>query len=92
MPRVRWSKRALGDVSAIRQRFTNKKRAKTTGVRLFEIATHLEQHPELGRAGVVAGTRELVVGGTPYIVVYVVDDARSEVVVVCVVDGRSDWK
>jgi toxin ParE1/3/4 len=32
----------------------------------------LEEHPRRGRPGRVAGTRELVVPGTPYVVVYTV--------------------
>jgi toxin ParE1/3/4 len=31
---------------------------------------YLERHPALGRAGRLPGTRELVVSGTPFIVVY----------------------
>jgi toxin ParE1/3/4 len=30
----------------------------------------LSTHPEIGRAGRIDGTRELIVSGTPYIVVY----------------------
>jgi toxin ParE1/3/4 len=33
---------------------------------------HLADHPHRGRPGRVAGTRELVVPGTPYMVVYTV--------------------
>jgi toxin ParE1/3/4 len=59
---------------------------------LFGIAVHLEEHPELGRAGEIAGTRELVVSGTPYILVYEISDDGSDVSVLNVIDGRSDWK
>ena len=31
---------------------------------------HLPDHPALGRPGRLAGTRELVISGTPFIVVY----------------------
>ena len=92
MSRVTWSRRALSDINTIRRRFTNKDRAKATGRRLFEIASHLEQHPELGRVGVVPGTRELIVGGTPYVIIYAVSDDQADVAVLGVVDGRSDWR
>jgi plasmid stabilization system protein ParE len=31
---------------------------------------YLADHPDLGRAGRVRGTRELLIAGTPYIVAY----------------------
>jgi len=38
--------------------------------RIGDAVRHLEDHPSMGRAGRVPGTRELVVSGTPYIVPY----------------------
>lgn len=38
--------------------------------RIVAVVEVLRNHPHLGRAGADAGFRELVVGGTPYIVVY----------------------
>ncbi len=40
---------------------------------------HLARHPGLGRTGRVAGTRELVVPGTPYIIPYRVREGSVEV-------------
>ncbi|MHB8622973.1 MAG: type II toxin-antitoxin system RelE/ParE family toxin [Sulfuricaulis sp.] len=40
------------------------------GQRVLEAVEYLGQHPALGRAGRVRGTRELVISGTPFIVVY----------------------
>ena len=36
----------------------------------------LRNHPRLGRAGAEPGIRELVIGNTPYIVLYHVQDER----------------
>jgi hypothetical protein len=36
----------------------------------------LENHPRLGRAGTEPGIRELIIGGTPYIVLYRVSGQR----------------
>jgi toxin ParE1/3/4 len=44
----------------------------------------LESFPLIGRAGHAPGTRELVIGGLPYIAVYRVDDKADEAVVIAV--------
>jgi toxin ParE1/3/4 len=38
--------------------------------RIVSVVAALRTHPNLGGAGVEPGTRELVIGGTPYIVIY----------------------
>ncbi|MEO8726964.1 MAG: type II toxin-antitoxin system RelE/ParE family toxin [Acidobacteriaceae bacterium] len=38
--------------------------------RILNALENLEGHPMMGRRGRVSGTRELVLNGTPYIVVY----------------------
>ena len=40
----------------------------------------LRDHPGLGRPGRVAGTRELVVSGLPYVIPYRVKSGRIEIV------------
>ena len=40
----------------------------------------LRDHPGLGRPGRVAGTRELVVNGLPYVIPYRVKSGRIEIV------------
>jgi len=49
----------------------------------------LADHPAMARAGRVAGTRELVVVGTPYVVVYRVE--ASAVVVLRILHGAQRW-
>lgn len=47
--------------------------------RLITRAASLADYAEQGRAGRVKGTRELVVSGTPFILVYRVRPARIEI-------------
>jgi toxin ParE1/3/4 len=47
--------------------------------RLRAAATNLREHPQMGRAGRVEETRELVVPGTTYILPYRVRDGRVEI-------------
>lgn len=49
---------------------------------IYEAASSLKQFPEVGRAGKVSGTRELVVKSSPYIIVYRI---RAERVVISAV-------
>jgi len=49
----------------------------------------LAAYPNSARAGRVAGTRELVVGGTPYIVVYRVE--QRAVLILRVLHGVQRW-
>jgi toxin ParE1/3/4 len=39
-------------------------------MRMVALAEALKEHPYLGRAGSEPGVRELVVGGTPYLIFY----------------------
>ena len=47
-----------------------------------------DEFAHMGRPGVVAGTRELI--EYPYIIVYQVDDALREVIVLSIVHGAQD--
>ena len=46
--------------------------------------------PDFGRTGTVPGTREVVIGGLPYIVIYRVDAEREIVVVLAVFHTAQD--
>jgi toxin ParE1/3/4 len=50
----------------------------------------LRVFPLLGRAGVRDNTRELVVTGTPYVVVYRADS--DAIYILAVYHGATDWK
>ena len=56
--------------------------AHRTVVAILNAVEILKQFPASGRAGRVAGTRELVISGTPYIVPYRVRDDTVELLLV----------
>ena len=51
----------------------NPSAARRVGARIQEVLDLLNEFPFAGRVGVLEGTREMVVPGLPYIVVYRVD-------------------
>jgi toxin ParE1/3/4 len=52
------------------------KAAERLAMRIVAVVEALKNHPYLGRAGAEPGIRELVIGGTPYIVLYRVQSRR----------------
>jgi toxin ParE1/3/4 len=57
--------------------------------RIFDRTDQLTAHPQIGRAGRVSGTRELVISQTPFIVAYRQREARIEVL--AVIHGARRW-
>ena len=50
--------------------------AERLAIRIVAVVEALRNHPYLGRVGAEPGIRELVIGGTPYIVLYRVQGHR----------------
>ena len=74
--RIVWSEDALEDLQSLRDFIgrDSPKAARETALRIVTaVETLLPPHPDIGRPGRVAGTRELVVAQTPYIVPYRMD-------------------
>lgn len=69
---VIWSRRALAHLAEIRRYVALDKPEAATrlAARIVAVVAALREHPHLGRAGPLPGTRELVIGRTPYIVIY----------------------
>lgn len=69
---VRWTTAALSDLDEAHDYIAedDELAADSVAQRLTDAVSYLEDHPTLGRAGRLRGTRELVVSGTPFIVVY----------------------
>lgn len=79
--RVKWLNRALENLDAeaayIAQE--NPKAARECVVHILNSVQQLTQHPQIGRAGRVFGTRELVITHYSYIVPYRIKDDTVEV-------------
>lgn len=89
--RVRWLARALHDLEDIADYTARDNPAAALRMvdRVEECTTGLEDYPERGRTGRAHGTRELVVTGTPYLVVYRL--SASTVDVLRVLHGAQQW-
>jgi toxin ParE1/3/4 len=57
--------------------------------KVLEAVKRLPENPGMGKAGRVAKTRELVVAGTPYIVIYRVKGNRLEIL--RIFHGARQW-
>ncbi len=86
-----WSPRAIEHLAHLRAYIArdNPKAANRIASVLLEAAERLAELPNLGRPGRVAGTRELVVPGTPYLIPYRLRGDRLEVI--AVFHGRQKW-
>ena len=60
--------------------------AERLAIRIVAVVESLRNHPRLGRVGAEPGIRELVIGGTPYIVMYRV--LRRRVVISTIWHGK----
>jgi toxin ParE1/3/4 len=78
---VVWTRPALRDLEAIGDYIArdNRRAADRVVNRIRDRTRELTNYPLLGRAGRVAGTRELVIPNTRFIVVYRVGDNRIEI-------------
>ena len=70
--RVRWLRVALANLEAEADYIGEDSPAAARRVvqRIFRAANLLKKNPAMGRPGRVAGTREVVVAGTPYVLPY----------------------
>jgi toxin ParE1/3/4 len=74
--RLRWTPQAEGDLKDIIDYITqdNPLAAVEVGDEIERQVSLLSDHPAMGRPGRIPNTRELVIAGLPYIVVYRVDE------------------
>ena len=73
--RLRYTARARLHLDAIAEYIAerNPDAARRVGIRIREMIDLLTSFPMMGRVGVLAGTREMVVPGLPYVIVYRID-------------------
>ena len=89
--RLVWSRYAERDADAIEEHIAQDRPATAVEVRdQIELQIRrLKDFPEMGRKGRVRGTRELVIAGLPWIVVYRVTGDTIEVA--RVLHGAQQW-
>ena len=77
---VKWLRNAAKNLNSATEYIAddNTKVAREFFIHTIESVNKLVQYPELGRAGRVPGTRELVIFGYPYIVPYRIKDGNVE--------------
>ena len=87
---LRWRLSAVNDLTEIRDFISENdpEAARAVVNRVLHSVERLASFPNSGRAGQVEGTRELVVPGLPYIVVYTCDD--TDVSIIGVFHGARD--
>lgn len=88
---IRWTKGASLNLEQIEEYIAedNTLAAIHMVLKIIKAVGMLQEHPGLGRAGRISGTRELVVAGTPYIVPYRVKNGFIEVL--RVLHGARQW-
>ena len=87
--KLRYSSAAFAHISHVYDYISGKNPVAATRVigRIRSAAERLIDHPEMGRVGLVSGTREWVVTGLPYIIVYEVRPELEEIIVLGIYHG-----
>lgn len=90
MMRLLWSADAEADLDAIADYIARDDLSAAVRVReaIERRVLHLKEHPRPGRPGRLHGTREMVVAGTPFVVVYRLGEA---VELLRVLHGAQRW-
>ena len=90
--RIEWTADALADFEHISTWIENERTlalANRICRKVYDAVQTLRRQPSPGRTGRVAGTRELVVTGTPWIAVYRVSSDLIQVL--RILHGAQDW-
>jgi addiction module RelE/StbE family toxin len=79
--KIRWLNNALRSLRTVHGYIAldNPAAAGRTLLRLEQAVKRLSDYPLSGRAGIVSGTRELVIAGLPYLIVYRVTDVEVQI-------------
>jgi toxin ParE1/3/4 len=89
--RIVWSLTAERNLDAIWEYIAqdNIDAADRMAEKLRVAANNLIDYPRMGRAGRSHGTRELIVSGTPYILIYAASKVRVDIA--RIVHSKQDW-
>jgi toxin ParE1/3/4 len=90
--KIVWTKRASTHLRAAYEYWRNEKSEDAADLmlgRIFSTVELLENHPELGRPGRIAGSRELALHPLPFLLAYRV--RRSKIEIVALLHGARKW-
>ena len=89
--KLAWSRRARQHLIDLRSYVALDKpeAAEHLGIRIVECVEQLRLHPLAGSPGQIAGTRELAIAGTPYVVPYRIRPRSIDML--GVFQGRQKW-
>jgi len=89
--RIRWTRKALGNLDAAVKYIAadSPGNAREVAQKILAGIQHLRGQPGMGRPERVAGTRELVIPGLPFIVPYTEYD--GEIVILRIVHTSMKW-
>jgi len=90
--RTRWTEPVARDLTSVcdyTQEHNGPEAARKLALRIYEAVGFLPRFPHLGRLGRKPGTRELVLSGSPFLVVY---RLRKDVVEIArILHGAQKW-
>ncbi len=90
--RLRWTEPAASDLTHICdciEEHNGSTTARRVALSIYKRVSALAEFPELGRTGRKSGTRELILGGLPYLAVY---RFRGDAVeILRILHGAQDW-
>jgi|RhiMetdeSRZDD1v2_1073273.scaffolds.fasta_scaffold118078_4 toxin ParE1/3/4 len=86
-----WTQSAIRDLSNAKKYIDrdNPLAAREIALKIVDATERIIQFPEVGRTGKVSGTRELIVSGTQYLIVYRMK--KNAVHFLRVLHGRQKW-
>jgi toxin ParE1/3/4 len=89
--RLKWARAASQDPESVERYISrdNPAAAIDTVLEIIRRVEILAEHPGMGRPGRVEGTRELVLGGLPYVVPYI--HQGDTVIILRVLHGAMKW-
>jgi plasmid stabilization system protein ParE len=90
--KIVWTKRATRHVRAAYEYWAQEKSDDAADLmldRIFSAAELLETHPELGRPGRVAGSRELLLHPLPFLLAYRL--RRNKIEILALLHGARKW-
>jgi toxin ParE1/3/4 len=90
--RIRWTEFAARDLTGICDYIRERNGPDTaykTALRIYESIGGLVQFPHRGRRGRKSGTRELVLAGTPFVVIYRIHEDVIEIT--RILHGAQKW-